>query len=221
VSITNRLKFWRSSAAKSIGVAAALAVFAGFLTPTSASATSNDMDVTMYITSNSTADICVNFGEYDGIPSYVWNDEDHYGDPYATRSSNQASNVNDATYISDAGLSIDDANSDYNNGASYTLSFVDNNTDSSNWTAWEDEVDYYECDILFEASSIDPFDWSQVNFKYRAWLENGVSNDGVNEGSTTYGTDWQDDSWEVDTPQYVDYNYYNSESNDSATGGSI
>ncbi|MEY4323551.1 MAG: hypothetical protein RL410_1332 [Actinomycetota bacterium] len=217
MSITNRLNFWRSSAAKSIGVAAALAVFAGFLTPTSASATSDDMEVVMYITSNSTADICVNFDNNDGIPSYVWNDEDHYGDPFATRSSNQAANVNDATFISDAGLSIDDSTSDYDNGASYTLTFVDDNVNASNETSWEYTVDYYHCDILFRASSIDPFDWYHVNFKYRAWLENGVSDDGVNTGSTDNGWDYTDE-WVVETPQYVDDNYNNEDDFDTAVG---
>ena len=203
MSITNRLNFWRSSAAKSIGVAAALAVFAGFLTPSSASATGDDIEVITYITGNSTADICVNFNSNDGIPSYVWDDEDHFGDPYAVRSSDDSQN--DAEFISDYGLSLDTTNSSWI-GASvpnFTLTFVDWDSDAEN------SADDVNCDILFAASNIDIFEWNQINFKYRAWTEHGVSDDDVSEGTTHYGTDPEDYyDWYAND---VDHNSWNSE----------
>ena len=207
MSITNRLNFWRSSAAKSIGVAAALAVFAGFLTPSSASATGDDIEVITYVTGNSTADICVNFNSNDGIPSYVWDDEDHFGDPYAVRSNGDAQN--NAEFISDYGLSLDADNSSWI-GASvpnYTLTFVD-------WDSYaENSADDVNCDILFAASNLDIFKWNNIDFKYRAWTEHGASDDGTSEGTTYYGEDPED--WWDWAPTDVDHNSWNSENDNN------
>jgi hypothetical protein len=208
VSITNRLNFWRSSAAKSIGVAAALAVFAGFLTPSSASATGDDINVVTYVTGNSTADICVNFNNNDGIPSYVWTDEDHFGNPLAVRNPGDAQR--NAEYISDYGLSLDTANSDYNGGSvpSYHLQYVDDFTGYGS-----NDADSYSCDILFAASNIDTFNWNTINFKYRAWTEHGSNNDAPSEGTTQYGNDPEDyyDWYSND----IDHNYWDSENDNN------
>jgi hypothetical protein len=217
VSITNRLKSYRSSAAKTVGAAAALAVFAGLLTPTSVSATTqNAVDVQMYVVDNDTVQVCINFDDGYGIPSYVFTDNgDHFGDPTDVREYNDESN--DYQYINNSGLSIDwDHTGEINED--FEMSFI--GFDES----VETDADYVDCELVFEVDNLDPFvmwdEGNQLNFEYSVWLEEEYT-DGVNTGTSAYRTDF-DDSWAVHNPDTVRSNYIDTavglaNSNDAVT----
>jgi hypothetical protein len=70
VSITNRLKFWRTSAAKTVGVTAALAVFASVLVASPASATDDRINVDYWVTGPDSATVCVSLTGDDELAYY-------------------------------------------------------------------------------------------------------------------------------------------------------
>ena len=70
MSITNRLKFWRTSAAKTVGVTAALAVFGSVLVASPASAVDNDFNVTYWVHDADSAVVCVQFYGADSLAQY-------------------------------------------------------------------------------------------------------------------------------------------------------
>lgn len=70
MSITNRLKFWRTSAAKTVGVTAALAVFGSVLVASPASAVDNDISVTYWVTDADSATVCVELYGADALAQY-------------------------------------------------------------------------------------------------------------------------------------------------------
>lgn len=70
MSITNRLKFWRTSAAKTVGVTAALAVFGSVLVASPASAVSNRISVEYWVQGPDSATVCVYLNGDDELALY-------------------------------------------------------------------------------------------------------------------------------------------------------
>lgn len=70
MSITNRLKFWRTSAAKTVGVTAALAVFGSVLVASPASAVSDNIGVDYWVNDADSATVCVYLYGADTLAQY-------------------------------------------------------------------------------------------------------------------------------------------------------
>lgn len=145
MSINNRLKFWRTSAAKTVGVTAALAVFGSVLVASPASAVNNDIGVEYWVTGPDSATVCVNFYGSDELASFP---------------NTSTPDPDDVTYtdVTEA-LTLDADSSD--ELAEGTINYV--GTDTA------------DCDFEYSITDIYVGDWNDINFRFDAWITDGLN----------------------------------------------
>ena len=171
------LKSLRISTIKTVGVTAALAVFGSVLVATPASAVSDEIGVTYWVTSADSAYVCVDL---------------YGGDSLASFPDVSTPATDDFTYTDvEEALTIDTDNS--GELAEATIDYVGDDTENCN--GWE-----------FAITEIYVGDWNEINFRFDAWITSG-GNDQWAEGSTnnhryvqTYegNPNWTYDVWTSD-----------------------
>jgi hypothetical protein len=145
VSNNNRLKFWRTSAAKTVGVTAALAVFGSVLVASPASAVDNDIAVEYWVNGPDSANVCVNF---------------YPGDSLASFPDTSTPDPDDTTYTDvEEALTVDSVNS--GQLAEATIDYV--GTDNTN------------CDFEYSITDIYVGDWNEIYFRFDAWITDGLN----------------------------------------------
>lgn len=143
MSINNRLKFWRTSAAKTVGVTAALAVFGSVLVASPASAVDNDISVEYWVNGPDSATVCVNF---------------YSGDSLASFPDTSTPDPDDTTYTDvEEALTVDSVNS--GELAEATISYVGTDTEG--------------CDFEYDITDIYVGDWNEIYFRFDAWITDG------------------------------------------------